>query len=410
MSEWNKTKNILLMLLSVFIALILWLYIVGVENPEADIEKRGLVSFIGQEAMAERGLIITEGQNAAVSLRLRGRRSALIDIEEEKDIKVTLNLSDIKSPGQFNHVYDVSVPSGVTVVDRAPYYINIKAESLVERAIEVRMRLDGNVAEGYTREAAVIDPAQIRVKGPQSVIDNISHALVVIHREEDISASISDFVSSYQLVMTDGNVLESQFVTADVSEVVVDLPVSMYKDIALGVELIEGGGLSASDVVVGLSHETIRVSGDPAILESLNGITVRTVELSKVLDSSTLSAQVVLPNEVRNLSGVTTVNITLTIKPGISKKTIATDRIEIVHRPENFTVSAITEIVSVTIRGPDALVNEIYAHNIRVVVDLQGAELTVGQQSFGANVYLDGYTDVGIVEGDYRVVLDVQTE
>lgn len=407
MIKWIKGKNILLMMLSVAISLVLWLYIVGVENPEGDMEIRDVpITFVGGESVTERNLIIVDGLESKISLRLRGRRSALLSLDKQKDIKVTLNLSDIKTTGQFKHVYDVSVPSGIQVVDKAPYYVNITTDKLAAKLVEVRLKLDGNVAEGYTREAAVLDPAEIKLEGPQNVLDKISHALVVIHKE-DMKTSIKDLLSPYVLISHDGDEIFDPQVTANVEEVLVNLPISLYKDVNLIVDVIEGGGLTKNDITLDYSHETIRVSGDPSQLETLNQLPVGSIDLAQVLDSSTLQFKITLPNDVKNLSGIFSVSVTVTIKPGVQKKVLETKRIEIIHIPEGFKVEAITEAVPVTVRGPSELVNDIYTHNIRVVVDLEGVEIMEGQQSFPAKVYLDGYTNVGIVGNDYSVVLNI---
>ncbi len=407
MGKWIKEKNIVLRIISILLAIVMWLYIVGVENPENDIEVRNInLTFTGLDVMTDRSLTIVKGLDTTISVRVRGRRSDLAKIDKNENVKADINVSDITSSGEYNHVYDITLPSGISILDKSPYFVKLSVDTLSTAYVDVRVQLEGNIAPGYLAKEPVANPLTIKITGPRELVSSISHALVVLKRE-NLDSAVSNVVLNYSFIGNDGQVVESNLLSADVSQVTVSMDVLKTKTVPLSVNFVEGGGVGLSNIEYSISPASIEISGSTDVLDGLNQIILGSVDLSRVMGAEKQTFQILLPNDVTNLSGVTQAELTLNIN-GLKTQTLNTDKIQLVHVPKGYKAQLITKELPVLVRGAADRVSLVKPFNLRAVVDLEDLNLPVGQHTVTAQVYLDGFTDVGVVVGDgYKVAIEI---
>ena len=404
MEKTIKNNKILLVLLSLLIAAVLWLYVVAVQNPESERLISGVkVTFVGEDLLSGHSLAMTQGQNSTVSLYFRGMRMDLARLNKDK-IEVKADLSNISSPGPYLLAYDVTPVNGVTIVSRSPDYVRIQTEQTTIHSVDLRLRLEGKIADGYVAGEPVFEPAAIQVRGVQSIIDSISHAEVVI-KNTNIDKTISrEF--DYALIDNDGRTVDIAGVSPNVELVKATLPIYKLKALPLSVDILPGGGADVKNASCTITPSDIKISGDSATIDSLNAITIGAVDLSQIISSSRLTFPIILPNDVSNLSGETSATVSIEIK-GLETKVLDCESIELVNMPKDFVVTSVTNLLSVTIRGPEESLDRVYPHNLRAVADLEGLSLMEGQQLVPVKMNVDGFADVGAVS-DYKITILVE--
>ena len=245
------------------------------------------------------------------------------------------------------------------------------------------------------------------VSGPENVVSRVSYAHVVVDRE-NLTKTVVGTVG-FTLMDRDGNPVVSEDLSTDVESVVYTIPVVMVKDVVLKVNLLDGGGASSANAVVDISPKTITLSGDVSVLNGINQIVLGTVDLSSFAQSHTGSYAIAIPNNVNNLSGVKEANVTVTVK-GLATKRLVTTNISFINVSDGYTASAITQFKEVVIRGPQEIIDLVDAENIRVVGDLSSIGNAVGRYSVPTTVYVDGYSEAGVIGSDYNVVVSLEEE
>ena len=109
-----------------------------------------------------------------VKVTLRGRWSALnrFDQNELKPVVVRLSKSD---DGRLVPITpdSVQVPSGLRVVSIEPSFIRVEMESKLEKRIEIKPRIVGRTQGSYSIGKVVATPDELRVSGPESVMQNL---------------------------------------------------------------------------------------------------------------------------------------------------------------------------------------------------------------------------------------------
>ena len=408
--EKIASSRTVLIIISCLASIILWLYVESVENIDADRTISGIpLNYLGEaDILADRQLIVMNKDAQTVDLTIYGKRRDVYAINRE-DINVSVDLTDIRSTGTVDRVYDVSFGGSVNsqdiyILDKSPAYVTVEIDRMSSRQIEVRSESNITVAENYMAEPLVFDPAQITVSGPEELISRIDHAHVVVERE-NLSRTVTSSLG-YTLVDEEGAEVDMTNLSVSTERVDVTIPIVMYKDVVLTAELIEGGGATTADAVVKIEPASITLSGDAELLSGLNQISLTSVDLASFDESMSGTYSIPIPNGLTNLSGTTEASVNVSLK-NLAIKRIVASNIEFINVSEGYEATKVTQYLDVRVRGPQAIVDLINAYNIRIVGDLSQYGQAAGRYAVEAKVYIDGYSDAGVV-GEYTVVVSLE--
>ena len=83
----------------------------------------------------------------------------------------------------------------------------------------------------------------------------------------------------YLLANRAGKAVDAQLVTTDVAEVNLTLRIARVKEIALKLNVIDGGGATAQNSVITIDPPTILISGSDALLEGMEQLELGAVDL-----------------------------------------------------------------------------------------------------------------------------------
>ena len=368
----NKIPRILLaMLISVF----LWLYVVTVVDPnDTKVVYSVPVTYENMTSLTDNSLVMTSGQNATVTLKFYGRRSDLNHLTSES-LTVTADVSRIKSEGEQNLRYTVTLPDSVSdnnvqLTERTPSRLTVDVERAVEKQVNVAVDISNEVADGYVAdlEAMKISPETITVFGPEAEVSKIDSARVSL----DVGGVTETVDNSfpYQLVDSDGNAVDTTNFRCSADAVDVMLTVEKYKEIPLTLELKAGGGAKEKNVTVTLSPAYITISGPGAIVDAMDSLSIGTLDLASMTElSETKTYDITLPDNVTNVSGQNQVTARIVLN-GLSTKTLEGENFSVSHKPDGLDVAIVTTTLEITIRGPSDEIEAISAKNLTVQGDL----------------------------------------
>lgn len=368
----NKIPRILLaMLISVF----LWLYVVTVVDPnDTKVVYSVPVTYENMTSLTDNSLVMTSGQNATVTLKFYGRRSDLNNLTSES-LTVTADVSRIKSEGEQNLSYTVTLPDSVSdnnvqLTERTPSRLTVDVERAVEKQVDVEVDISNEVADGYVAdlEAMKISPETITVFGPEAEVSRIDSARVSL----DIGGVTETVDNSfpYQLVDSDGNAVDTTNFRCSADAVDVMLTVEKNKEIPLTLELKAGGGAKEKNVTVTLSPAYITISGPGAIVDAMDSVSIGTLDLASMTEmTETKTYDITLPDNVTNVSGQNQVTARIVLN-GLSTKTLEVENFSVSHKPDGLNVTIVTTTLEITIRGPSDEIEAISAKDLTVQGDL----------------------------------------
>jgi YbbR domain-containing protein len=165
-------RHVGLKLLSVTIAVLLWMVIAGEETVE-----RGLrVPLELQQFPA--GLELLGDVPTTADVRVRGVSGTLSRISPG-DIVAVLDLRGARAGERLFHLTpeQVRAPFGVEVVQVTPPTVAVAFEKAASRNIPIRPAIEGRPAAGYVVGKTTAEPPTVEVEGPESAVHRVTDAL-----------------------------------------------------------------------------------------------------------------------------------------------------------------------------------------------------------------------------------------
>lgn len=109
-----------------------------------------------------------------VRIEIRGP-SGLLSRDYLSGLAVILDLSDARPSERTYTIRDnnINLPSGVTFYRAVPSQITLQFDRLLTRTVDVRP-VYTKIPDGYHLAAEAIEPAKIRIRGPEGTIKNVT--------------------------------------------------------------------------------------------------------------------------------------------------------------------------------------------------------------------------------------------
>jgi YbbR domain-containing protein len=406
--------------LALLIAFGLWVYVITVDNPEFEKTYYDIpVYFQNETALTNRGLMITSDSAPKITLRLKGNRSDLNNLNES-NINIIADLSRIYDTGTQSLSYSISYPgnvpeSAVTVMDKSLEYITLSVERRMEKQLDIELVYEGAVPEGYLADKsnAVLDYNTITVTGPASVVSQIDHARILV--DIDGLSSTLDAAFAYTLCNQAGEPVQVpnvNLVVAQPGEVNLVLPIQQVKELTLALNVTYGGGITEENCTITIDPVTILVSGSEESLRELGDtLIIGSVDLSKQTVELEQTFEILLPPGVTNHTMVGVENVaTATFSiPDLKTATFTVTNIVPTNVPSGLEFELVTKQFSVTLRGPKALIDAIDPTKITATLDVSEAKLgeLIGGKpvlKLGAGFEAVGVLNVDSIQIMYRLV------
>lgn len=407
------TKNrVLSALLAISVAFVLWVYVITVVSPNSEGTFHNIPVVLQGEPMLESyGLMNVTEHVPTVTLRLSGNRSDLNKINPS-NITLVADLSKVYEAGTANLRYSISypgdVPSGAFKVEsQYPGTITIEVERKIKKEVPVNIRYVGELSEDFIvdMENKILDYNTVTVSGPESVIDQITQAVIDVDLEGK-TVSFSDNYR-YSLCNDQGEPVDAQKVETNVAQVNLTLYIERVKELPLVLTVVDGGGATEETSEIKIEPKTVKVSGSDLVMENLTELNLGTINLEELLEDTDLSFAIMLPEGVKFMDpDVQTAAVSLKF-PNLATRTLTVSAIQAVNVPEGMDVEFLTKSLNITVRGEKDLIKNLVTADIVVTVDFTDAQL--GSYTIKPNISLNGvYRSIGAI-GNYSVSVTVRS-
>jgi YbbR domain-containing protein len=183
------TKNWTLKLLSLVVALILWMFIMG----ERHLEVGYTVPLELQKIPPE--LVIANQVPSLIDVRISGPRTLLMKVSPN-DISITVDLSGLK-PGltTFKRLEErLNLPSGMRVTRVSPSFVDIRLDRRKEKKVPIKVVLAEDPEPGYRVAGLKSVPDKIAISGAESEVKAISEVMTEPIDLKGVKESFSQIV------------------------------------------------------------------------------------------------------------------------------------------------------------------------------------------------------------------------
>ena len=422
-------SNLGLKLLSVFLAFFLWLLVVNVSNPQQTASQTVQLDIINEDALTGAGLTyeIVGRSNVTIRYKVHMTNRSLISAS---DFRAYIDLSDCNVLGTVPVTVEVLNHSNlVEDVEVDPMVVHVETEPLQEKEFTVRAIFNGEVAEGYDINSYEVNPETVTVRGPESLVGQITSVGIEIN---DIEGATEDVVGTAvpQFYDANGNPLNlGERVTVDQEEIEYSVQVLKVRYLALDFQVSGQVADGYRFTGVQCDVQTIPVVGLKSQLASVTSVTIPSdvLNIDGLSATKTVSVDIsqYLPDGVHMVTedNNTTIEIHLEVEPLTERTfTLNTSLITLTGQDPQYEYEFADESLTVTVQGLSEDLASLDAGQITVSSDVSGfepgeehlLELTFGE--LGSGYQITAYSNVHIRVYDQEeiagpgAVIDEETE
>ncbi|MBU3142746.1 YbbR-like domain-containing protein [Clostridium sp. CF012] len=384
-------QQLVIKICCVIAAFVLWLFITSTESPLTAYKLKNIpVKLLNTDILTQSKLIIVPGQDLTTSLNIKGANTGMLLNTKAEDFTVVADLGAyaLKRGEQKIPIEIRKSPNNINVTNSDGLFITINLDEITEAKKPISVNITGKAKEGYYASAAKLSQNNAMVVGGSKFVDIVKEILIEI----DIQGKDSDVIKSYKLKPVDAAGKEIKEVTVNPSHMDVKIPLKRTKSV--GIKVKTTGNLDSKYTLgsIKVLPERFDVTGSIADLNQLENLSTEAIDLSKISESTTMDAKVIIPSGVSlvSASGESVVKVEININKVVEKipdkvveKTLSID-IKYNNLDEKYDVKLEKDKGSLVISGTEAVINALDLKEITATVDL--ANLVEGQHTLKVTV------------------------
>lgn len=289
------TNNISLKILSVFLAIMLWLVVINVSDPEKTSTISNIpITIINEDAITGQEKVYEIVSGAKASVQVTGPRT-IIDSLDSKSFRATADLSELSMTGAVAVNVELVKPAYRSKVDiDVKTTMKVAVEDLLHKEFTAEVSDKGNLAEGYVIFGRQMEESLVEVVAPESVMATINKVCVVV----DMTGAKEDFSvnAKFQAYDNRGTVInaEKNNIKFSIPETRVDITVYPVKQIPFVYEIDSEKYPEAIITAVNISRENLMIVGKKENLDMINEIVLDTSSLEINRDTTSYELNYVL--------------------------------------------------------------------------------------------------------------------
>ena len=386
----------------VFLAFLIWLYVMQVDSPEYSEEFHSLpVELLNTQVLdGESGLSVYSGYGNTVDVTIIGKKS-LINRISSGDIHVYADVSTIKSAGSHAVQVYVEAPSGLTVGAVSQNAISVYCDVRASKVVDVEAKLSSfTMTSDLEMGRLEPDYDTIVVTGPKSTLDNIEYAQVVL----DLGNIQSSMTASGKLVLMDkyGYRVDDRYLKMSNSYVTVEIPVYAYKTLPLTVAY-KHGFYNESNVKIEIQPSELRIKGDPSVIDRMTELVVTTLDEKMIKGNVVQLVPLSLPDGLVAADGTENVSIGVSHVNTYTSIFMVTD-IDVAGDVD-VAYQILDRSIAVTVRGTLEQLSKLRSTDFSAIIDLNGYSAnSSGIIEEIAEIRIDSSVAAGVYEiGEYPI-------
>lgn len=404
-----------LILLSLLIAFLSWLFVVQAdqEKQTKTLKNISINMEETEDSIGKLGLrTLTVDQQQRVDVQVEGVIYEVGGLSGE-DIEVKPDISKITEAGTYDVELRATVKDKnkqITIKSITPRTIKLKFDSLETRTFDIEERIsDYSAPEGYQIRASTLNPAQVTVTGPEEEISKIY--TVAAQQSLENAELTSTYTGTIPLTFLDKdrNELDLKYVSPDVTEIQVTIPITKIKTIPLKLNFINvPSGFNVNSLKFEMSNDEIEVDGPEDLLNKYDQIELGYINIRDLDLDSVYSFEVKLNTGLYNTRNIKNVQVKFDSE-GMTRKKFNVQGVQLTNVPLNYKVTAITEeILDVEILGPQEVVDTLTAGDIIAEINLnESSSIESGRLELPVKISVPGKNNVWAF-GSYQAIVSIE--
>jgi len=307
-------NNWLLLTISFFCAVIIWIYVVYRVDPmfERTIDDIPVNFSKYSQEFSNGKLVLAKKGTETVSVRVKGKRAFLSTITSD-DINCTIDMSNVTTSGTHKIPVNVSFNvSGLELVNKDPYSITVVVDDVVSNELPISVETRGRPGDGYVYDSLDNYVDKVRITGSKTIISKVKRAKVTI----DLSGKTESQSGRYKIILCDknGDALPEDGITKNISYIEVKCNILRLKEIKVSPKLSSDKNRSGHLVTATVTPSKVTVLGSKTVMANFEEILTKPIDVRNVKDGDKITVELEpLPEKAKFETKIETVEVTFKV-------------------------------------------------------------------------------------------------
>lgn len=296
-------------IVSLFLATMLWVFVINTQNPILPKEIRGrTINIRGINELEAKGFTLQneeELRNLQIKVVVRGPRIEMEKLaNDEKSLDIRLDLTpyanmltsedadDIEKVGTLSVTTNVK---GIEIEEIKPQTVRVILEKEKVTTLDIKTNIQGETNSEYMALEPVLNPRKVEISGPKTAVESVKRAVVDINVDQ-----FSEDVLSYTVPITllNENGEEVVGVKKSPEHIQVTLPIGKKKKVPIEPQFkgaLPPGYIKTNELV---TPAEVTIVGNPNVIDGITSIKLEQISLDNMIQSGTFNVNLLLPDSV----------------------------------------------------------------------------------------------------------------
>lgn len=378
-------------MISLLLALVLWMVVTNVENPEQTKTLDLPVTRVNEEMIRENDKTYEVIEGNSVTITVRARQSVLRNLSPD-DFEATADFSNLTFTGAIPiQITPLHYSGQVSIINGNNAVMKVVIEELASVNKMVTSRCEGSVISSKALESITVEPDMIRIEGAKTTIDSIGSVYAVVNISDLDEDTV--FTVSPTIYDTSGNVLDSTDLSFSDEKLKVSVKLQETKVVPvkwqINANAAEGYGIQSMDY----SPKEVSIAGSAADLKNIGEIVLEDYNVDELTENYEITQdleQIVTDMGFALVKPDTEDTVKAVIKVAPYERISGTLPFESVH------LKGASDQYKYSLADEDAISYTLYGVNSEIVT------LDKAQLKFSADVS-------GLTEGLAMITLELET-
>ena len=366
MNRKKTLSDTMKIVLSIIFAALLWYYVVTDQNPLITKSYDIPVKLLNMEYIEKNDLILMQNpNNLKVTIKLKGYKDNL-ELVSQLSITASADLMGIKSKGEVRTNISLSgIPNGITLVDQSASELILNLNRKISSHLKVSYKYKGKLADGFAPIINSIDPPEIIITGPESIVSKAKYALLTI----DVTGLTGDTIKEQTVTIYDSENKELDDISVQPKTQRVSISLGVIKLVPI-LPQFTGKALEGYSVLDrGIYPKFVSIAAKKDILDSIKEIKTAKISIAGISERMEKNVKLILPPGIALVENDVQIRAFADIEKVITKE--IKKSIEIRNLGEGLSVEGVTQEIILTVVGPESIV-ENPAILIKAYADMEG--------------------------------------
>lgn len=264
------TNNFSMKIISFVLAILFWLVIASIEDPETTKNFTVPVTKINEELVRESDKTYEVISGNTVAITVRARQSILSDLTVE-DFKAVADFANLSFTGAIPIEVSVLHQSNhVEITKGANTMMQVSIEELASVDKVVSTKAEGSVITGKALGTITVEPNMIRMEGAKTTIDRIASVYAVVNVSG--SSEDSSYVVEPIVYDSNGDIIDTTDILFSVDSLMVNVTLLDTKTVPvewnIDVTAADGYGIESKDY----TPSEVQIAGSEEALKAISKI------------------------------------------------------------------------------------------------------------------------------------------